>query len=123
MGWDMKERRRFPRATHPCKIIIKSRFFQNDFITQTKNISAGGVRVILERRFKPSDNVQIEVFLKDGVSVKCEGEVAWSIDMIGAMENVATKFDTGIQFTVISDVDRESISNFVDAILAAEKSE
>lgn len=117
MTWGFKERRKFPRATFPCKIVVQ--FSNRQLVSQTKNISAGGLRVSLEERIERYETVDLELFLKKESPIKCKGRITWVIEIINPMENCPTMFDVGVEFMDISDTDREYIKEMVDMLLSS----
>lgn len=47
--WDGINRRRFPRVNYPCYIRLRKKGSTQEFLTQTENISCGGIAVVLEK--------------------------------------------------------------------------
>ena len=116
MTWGFKERRKFPRATFTCKIVVA--LTGQTLIAQTKNISAGGVRIAIEERLNQSDTIDLELFPTKEKSIKCKGRVCWATEIINPMESIASMFDVGVEFMDISDTDREYIKEMVDKLLS-----
>jgi len=123
MNWNGQERRRFPRANFPCKIVISSPpqvgAPPQELVSHTDNIGEGGIRVILEKRLSYSDTVGLDLYLSKDKPIKCKGRVIWSREKMNPLEGQPIMFDTGIEFTTISDSDREYIAKMVDAILSS----
>lgn len=119
MSWDGKERRRFVRAAYPCRIIVKSGL--KIFSSQTENISAGGVKVILEEKFKHYTSVDLELFFEKDNPIICNGRVIWVMERGQSVEKKPFMFDVGIEFISIRDSDREYINKIVEETLGKEK--
>ena len=119
MSWGFKERRKFPRARFTCKIVVS--LSPHSVIAQTKNISAGGIRISMAEMVNPADIIDLELFLKKDNPIRCKGRVVWATEVMNPMENIASMYDVGIEFLDISDQDREYIKNMVEALLVDQK--
>ncbi|MDD3297056.1 MAG: PilZ domain-containing protein [Candidatus Omnitrophica bacterium] len=118
MTWNGKEKRRFVRASYPCKIAI----FAPDeavFTVNTENIGAGGIRVILGRELRISLLADLEVFLKDKI-IKCKGRIVWVIKKDFQASDASANYDTGIEFYRISEEDRKFIKNVVESLASGQ---
>lgn len=115
MNWQGSERRRFPRADFPCKIIV---YTPDDHVllSHTENIGAGGIRVILDEKLKLHTQVGLEIYIRSH-PIKCKGRVVWVLERIEPVYKEAIKFDTGIEFLDISNEDREIISVVVEQLI------
>jgi len=119
MDYGSTEKRRFIRARFPCKIfILPSR--QHVISTHTENISAGGVRVIIEERIELATMVGLEVHLQDTV-IHCKGRIVWVVGKESPYRKGVTYSDTGIEFYEISEQDRIFIEKFINDIVIEEK--
>ena len=116
MNWDGADKRRFVRAEFPCKIIIYVPK-EHSISTKTKNISAGGVRVILLEKLDIVSIVGLDIFLNNE-SVNCKGRVVWSVEKTELAPGGSTQYDTGIEYYQIEDDDRRVINNLVDSIVS-----
>jgi len=107
------EKRKFPRVVFPCKIILDRPFKM--LSTYTENMSAGGVRVVLDRKLKQDSIISMDIFIKKNNPIKCEGCVVWVLKK----ENRLNKntYDTGVEFTDIEEYDRNCIEEMVDEII------
>ncbi len=104
-------RRRFPRADYPCKVVVLRSDLKHVFSTHTENIGAGGICVVLSKALPQSCPVEILLYLKDGgVPIECNGRIAWALRRGG-------NFDTGIEFIDIQEPDRSRIENVVQECL------
>ncbi|MFA7677200.1 MAG: PilZ domain-containing protein [Candidatus Omnitrophota bacterium] len=118
MAWEGKEKRRFVRASYPCKIVI----FTPDeatFTVNTENIGAGGIRVILSRELRISLLTDLEVFLKDK-AIKCKGRIVWVIKKDSQTPDNSPDYDTGIEFYRISEEDRKFIKRVVESLASGQ---
>ena len=111
MNYGGEEKRKFPRALFPCKIVIGSPI--RLLVSHTENVSEGGLRVILEEKLSAYTNVGLELFFEKNKPVKCKGRIIWVVEKVNPLEREAVMYDTGIQFTEISDVDRDHIKKLV----------
>jgi len=110
----MEERRKFPRLKYPCKLILGGE--NKVYSLHTENISAGGLRVILEKKLAINTPLSIELGLglKD---IKCKGRVIWVTDIKSLQMGEVTLFDTGIEFTQIEPQDRKILRELIERIL------
>ncbi|MBU2474312.1 MAG: PilZ domain-containing protein [Candidatus Omnitrophica bacterium] len=119
MAWDGSEKRRFVRANFPCKITIY--IPQEQVISaQTENISAGGVRVIIDKELKVSLSVDLELYFTEN-PVKCKGRVVWMLSKENLESVEIKKYDVGIEFYRIASADRSLISKFIETLVSKEK--
>jgi hypothetical protein len=116
MEWDGVERRRFPRAEFPCKVIIGSPI--RLLASHTENIGEGGIRVILEERLHPFTKVSLELFFEREKPIRCKGRVVWIVEKVNPIENEPLLFDTGIEFVEINETDKEYIRRLVETIIS-----
>ncbi|UCD15647.1 MAG: PilZ domain-containing protein [Candidatus Omnitrophota bacterium] len=116
MNWQGLERRRFIRAKLPCKIIVYTPE-QHTIVSETENIGAGGVRVIIEEKLDIHLIVGLEIYLNNEV-VSCKGRVVWVLD---TPAEASLSFDTGIEFFEIKEEDRNVIKNIVETVCYREK--
>ncbi len=111
------ERRRFPRAEIPCKIVVDSP--TKMFATHTVNISEGGIRVTLKARLDTRDNIDLELMIEGNKTICCKGKVAWVLELPDPKQSSQMIYDTGIEFRELDEPDRlllrELINNIVQA--------
>ena len=119
MVWEGREKRRFVRANFPCKIIIYTPEEQV-ITTQTENVSAGGVRVIIEKELKVSLAVDLEIYCAEE-PLKCKGRVVWMLAKENLKPDEVKKYDTGIEFYRIASADRSAIAKIIEAIVSKGK--
>jgi c-di-GMP-binding flagellar brake protein YcgR len=119
MDWNGIEKRRFVRANFPCKIIIRPPH-KHTISTHTENISAGGVRVIIEERLEISLTVGLEIYLENE-PIACKGRAVWVVDKESSYRKGLFFFDTGIEFIDIKEEDRQKIDKIIETIVFGEK--
>ena len=110
----MDERRKFARLNFSVKVNwnkIESVNQTGEF--HSKNISGGGLCLIVDNTIKLGDKIKINILLPAGKIVEAKGKVVWveSIEMIGDKQDARP--EAGIEFFDISDEVREEIMKFV----------
>lgn len=115
------EKREYRRINVPCKISVVFAGKQVVFNSHTENISAGGIMVIVEADMAPSVSTQadLELYLWNNENpLKCKGKIAW-VNEITPIETKPRLFNTGIEFTEISDSDKQGIERFIKGIISS----
>src|SRR3989338_7938019 len=116
--WNGINRRKFPRASYKCLITIKKRLTSKVISTQTENIGAGGICVIIKEDLGLFQGVDIELYLDDDrPPIKCGGTVVWVVKKSEPKRKNAYSYDTGIEFIDIRPEDRDKITQVVEEIL------
>lgn len=116
--WNGINRRKFPRANYQCLIAIKKRLTSKIISTQTENIGAGGICVIIKDDLGLFQGVDLELTLDDSKPpIKCGGTIVWVVRKSDPKQKGVHLFDTGIEFIDIRPEDRERITNVVEEIL------
>jgi len=82
---------------------------------KTKNISAGGVCLIVDDPISVGDQLKIKFQLPNQLVIEAVGVVLWASEF-GIGEGQGKKYDTGIQFLEISENDVAQINKFVFGI-------
>ena len=117
--WQGLDRRRFPRAHFPCRIIVKAKTQKGSFDTHTENIGAGGVCVILEKHLPQFSELELVLYLEDGGSpIECNAKIVWAIQRGSLDKAEPEKFDTGIEFMDIKEADKKRIEKIVQEFLS-----
>ncbi|MCK9572843.1 MAG: PilZ domain-containing protein [Candidatus Omnitrophica bacterium] len=119
MDYQGMEKRRFVRAKFPCSISIHT-LHEHIITTYTENISAGGVRVIIEEKLEMSSTVGLEVQINKNIIV-CKGRIVWVVDRESPYKKGLRYHDTGIEFYEINENDRRVINDAIEEILKCEK--
>jgi Tfp pilus assembly protein PilZ len=118
--WQGVDRRRFPRANYPCKIIVKRKGQTERLSTHTENIGIGGVCVILEQKLARFEEVELSLFLKDKSSpIHCAARIVWVVEKEApaGSPKVKAQFDTGVEFVKLSEEERLKIEKVVEECL------
>lgn len=119
MDYQGIEKRRFVRAKFPCIICIHT-LHEHIITTYTENISAGGVRVIIEERLEASSTVGLEIQISNHIII-CKGRIVWVVDRESPYKKCVLYHDTGIEFYEIKESDRRVINDAIEEILKGEK--
>lgn len=122
--WNGINRRKFPRANYKCLITIKKRVTAKTISTQTENIGAGGICVIIKEDLGLFQGVDLDLYIDSGTpsEIKCGGTVVWVVKKTDPKQKGIHLYDTGIEFIDIRPEDRERISELVEEILKKEDS-
>ncbi|MEI6863151.1 MAG: PilZ domain-containing protein [Candidatus Omnitrophota bacterium] len=120
--WDGINRRKFPRGNYKCLISIKKRLTSKIISTETENIGAGGICVMIKDDLGLFQGVDLELYIGTGDNppVKCGGTVVWVVKKSQAKKGEHL-FDTGIEFIDIRPEDREHITGIVEEILKSHR--
>ena len=120
--WDGINRRKFPRGNYKCLISIKKRLTSKIISTETENIGAGGICVMIKDDLGLFQGVDLELYIGTGDNppVKCGGTVVWAVKKSQAKKGEHL-FDTGIEFIDIRPEDREHITGIVEEILKSHR--
>jgi hypothetical protein len=116
MNSQEQERRKFPRAAFLCKIAVGSPI--RWLTSHTENLSAGGIKVILDEKLNVYTTVGLEIFFEKDKSIKCKGRVAWVEEEVNPLEMASEPiiFITGIEFAEISDNDKQYIKRLIKVL-------
>jgi len=116
--WNGINRRKFPRAKYECLITIKKRLNSKVLSTETENIGAGGICVIINEDIGLFQGVDLELQINDNKPpIKCGGTIVWVVKKTEPKQKGSYFFDTGIEFIDIRPEDRERITEVVENIL------
>ncbi|MDD4182332.1 MAG: PilZ domain-containing protein [Candidatus Omnitrophica bacterium] len=119
MDYQGIEKRRFVRAKFPCSISIHT-LHEHVITTYTENISAGGVRVVIEEKLETSSNVGLEIQINKNIII-CKGRIVWVVNKESPYKKGIFYYDTGIEFYEIKENDRRIINDAIEEILKSEK--
>lgn len=111
------ERRRFVRI--PNAVETKCRLLnQNEStpVRSTKDISNGGIAVILEKPFRPHSLVELQVKLPDTEKMLTfNGFVVWNKKTVGPDKKES--YLTGISFVEVTQEDNQALKDYIEAHL------
>ena len=118
-SWAGENRRKFPRVTYPCLVIIRHDQGEKSVVlTHTENLGTGGTCAVLKDNLKMHAPVEVEVDLLDlEEHVKCQGKVVWSVRRPGGEGDKVIFYETGIEFVGLADQDRHRIDQIVTNLL------
>jgi len=121
MMWEKVNKRKFPRAKYKCLIRVLGENRTKPVEAFTENISSGGICVVLDINIGLFQKVSLELFLgTEKRAILCSGVVVWVVKRHPMFRSEPSKYDTGIEFSDMSEEDRRSISNLVKYIVEAE---
>jgi c-di-GMP-binding flagellar brake protein YcgR len=113
MDFTGEERRKFVRLSASVIVDYKVIDTQSVKTTQTKNISAGGICIIVYEEIEPETILDLKIYLPDDSSpIQAKGRVVWKKEFTFSSDPRA-RFDIGIEFLEIESFDRERISRYV----------
>lgn len=119
MVWSGMDRRKFPRANYKCLVTLRKKDGVQTFTTQTENIGAGGVCVILPERLDIFANVDLVITLAEGrPPIKTSGSVVWTVRSCDPKKSKANYYDTGIEFVDLLKEHCQLIENVVAELVA-----
>ncbi len=119
MNWDSSERRKFVRIKFPCEITIRNPK-KRIISANAENISAGGLRAILEEKLPISEIVSLDIYGICKEPIICTAKILWVFTRkLPCVENVSL-YDTGMEFYDIKDAHVEKIKQLVAAIASDE---
>lgn len=118
--WDGINRRRFPRVHYKCVIRLQKKESSKTIATNTENIGAGGICVILDEDLGLFQGVNLEIDLESGLpsNIKCSGTIVWVVKKREIKDKGITKYDTGIEFVDIDEKSAQRVAEIVEAHLA-----
>lgn len=117
--WDGFDKRKFPRVNLRCEIILRDRPQGQILRTQTQNVGAGGVSLILERSLERFSHVSIRLELDPHLPwIECEGKVVWVVPSRQAGSEKES-FDTGIEFLGLDQGHQDLIRSYVESRVEA----
>ena len=113
--WDGIDRRKFPRVHYKCVIRLRKKDSSKTLATNTENIGAGGICVILDEDLGLFQGVNLEIDLENGLpsNIKCSGTIVWVIKKRDISKKGRAQYDTGIEFV---DIDEESAKRVAEIV-------
>lgn len=115
MVWNGIDRRRFPRANYKCLVTVRKKGGVQTFTTQTENIAVGGICVILPEKLDIFSHVDLVITLLNGMPpLKCGGSIVWTVKSQDPKRVKANCYDTGIEFSDITDEQNQRINKIVN---------
>ncbi len=113
-GKPFKERRKYVRLEASVKVKYTVIGKPGTIKVFSKNISAGGLCLLLDEQLAVDTPLQLEIKIPDlKGSIRAIARVVWQKDFESAGAEPKVYFTTGIEFTGISDFDRFNINRYV----------
>ncbi len=115
--WEGLDRRKFPRVSFPCLVVIGDDGKKGVILTHTENLGIGGVCVILKEDIKLFSGVRLELDLLDmQPHIKCKGKVVWNVKRKMDQKKKPLFFDIGVEFQDMSSSDLKRLEQIVKKI-------
>ncbi|MCF7916758.1 MAG: PilZ domain-containing protein [Candidatus Omnitrophica bacterium] len=111
MNWDSHERRQFVRINLPLKIYLSGS--PHNLPAKTENISAGGLRVIINHKFNSGSIVDLKIYVTEEKPISCQGKILWVFSRKKPQTKDLFCYDTGIEFAKIRKSDLELIKKII----------
>ncbi|NIM90680.1 MAG: hypothetical protein GTO17_06990 [Candidatus Aminicenantes bacterium] len=115
----MEEKREFARLDLNVRVdwkrITETPAPEQEFSDKTKNISAGGICLVVYEKMEVGEKMQIEMELPSKKVIKAEGKVVWVSEYEISGREEETVYDIGVEFVKISQEERDEINQFVFA--------
>lgn len=112
----MDERRKFPRLNLNVEIEyqkVNPPPAAEVRLSESKNISVGGVCIVALDKLNIGDVLDLKLSLPEE-NISAKGKVAWIEEFsVGNVGSSVVAYDTGVEFTQISESDRAKINKFV----------
>ena len=109
-----EERRRFPRLAASVDVnysVVKKTSAAES--SEAKNISAGGICLIVYQKLKIGTVLDLKIFISDiNQTVTAQGKVIWSSHFTVGHDS-RDRYDVGIEFIEIDQAARRKISEYV----------
>jgi c-di-GMP-binding flagellar brake protein YcgR len=110
-----EERRKFPRLN--LAVDIEYSVLQKEpslkVEVQSKNLSSGGICLIVYEKVKVGDSLALVMKLPEGERpIQAKGIVKWIGEFILSADNKSS-WDVGVEFVGITETDREKLSQYV----------
>lgn len=91
-------------------------------ISISKNISKGGICLVVYEELKESQILDLKIYLpEDKAPVSGVGRVAWVKEFIIGDSSTGKRFDVGIEFIKMSEEDKNKINKYVFSCLPLSK--
>jgi len=113
----MEEKRKYPRLNFNVAVEWEKANFASDnkqiHTDTTKNISVGGICLIVDETVKTGDSLRLSIKLPTEKVINSKGVVRWVEDFGIVGVKSETNCEAGVEFTEISDEDQKEIEKFV----------
>jgi c-di-GMP-binding flagellar brake protein YcgR len=111
----IEEKRKYIRLNLLADVIHKKRApTEQEKLMLMKNISSGGICIIVYEKLKVSDVLDLKIYLPgENEPIDIVGRVAWLKEFSIGDSNVGKRYDAGIEFIKINEQDRNRINKYV----------
>ena len=120
--WDGFNKRKFPRLNLRCELILRNQTAGNQILrTQTENVGAGGVCVLLDKPLERFSILSIRLELDSNLPwIECLGKIIWSVP---SRETTTKKenYDAGIEFQNLQPAQQDLLRHYVASRLEPEE--
>jgi PilZ domain len=100
---NFSDRRSFPR--HDLLVTVRPAGDESaDGWMSTRDVSAGGMRLLSDRALEKLEHLQLEILLPDGSWLPVETKVAWSVKLD---VNAPAEYEVGLRFIGLTPQDME----------------
>ena len=113
--WDGFNKRKFPRLNLRCELTLRNSAGTQVLQTQTENLGAGGLCMILDRSLERFSSLSLRLELDQNLPwIECEGKVVWIVPSreVGARRE---NYDTGIEFVGLEPAEEDLIRSYVES--------
>lgn len=109
----MDERREFVRLDLSVEVKWKTLPNEETLLDKTKNLSAGGICIMVDDPPSTGSMIYLEINLPDNSIIHSKGKVVWAEEYEEVGEEIRKNFDVGVQFVDIDRKDQEKINYFI----------
>ena len=115
MMWDGFNKRKFPRINLRCELVIGNPSAGQVIKTQTENLGAGGLCIILERPLERFSTVSIRLELNSELPwIHCLGRIVWSVPSREAVSK-RESYDIGVEFIGLQPAEQDLVRGYVES--------
>lgn len=107
----MSERRKFPRINVSFPIECRTLPSRNYFYTVSKDLSAGGTRIVSNDFLPKNNELKLNINLIDKV-LSITARVSWC-----TKERTAQRYATGLEFLALNQSDKKALGKFLNTII------
>jgi c-di-GMP-binding flagellar brake protein YcgR len=111
-------RRKYPRVDVEIQVTVQGGAESLTFKTETRDVSAGGIRVRLDSFIEAQSPVAVVLGLPDGQPpLETVGQVTWCVREKRLLSRKGAAYDTGISLTDLNFAHRERLIRFAQSLL------
>jgi c-di-GMP-binding flagellar brake protein YcgR len=110
----IEDKREFVRLNVLADVVYSRHTSTDPKLTLTKNISAGGICLIVYEPFKEGDLLDLKIGLpQEKSAINAVGRVVWSIEFSILNDSQGKRYDIGVEFVDFDPKERERINQYV----------